>query len=503
MVAPHYSLVSPAVPFAALRHPFIDRFGQFAHAEWPEKVHDEAELAADLAAERAALRPAPASWDRFGGWKEGPVVAQATTQSRGAGPSCPAFGTAKIDGRWWLVTPEGHLFFSFGVDTLRHQTDVLNGHRHPAWYETPPPKNGAMAFTHWNLQHKFGKRDYLADYYRFIHERLASWGFNTIGRWGAWRLPAAGRTPYLLQLESPARAPRLPGTRIYDVFHPDFEEKFRDGVLAQARKEPAIAAAAEDPFCIGLSIDNEPSFGTMIPVMMAQDFRDSPAKNAFFERIRAKYASLAAINSAWGTRLATWPELMSLPAPLPGAGFAADANDFILDWLRRYFSAARSALKSIAPQRLYFAAAFAGMEQPTAAWDAAAESADVLMADVHLRDASALRPLCSPSAPEKPLILGAFTFGCLDRGMFATGPVALPDQAARADALRTFVRGALENPLVVGAHWFQYRDQPIIGRDDGEAFEIGLVDVCDRPYREVIDAAREIGERLYGRVQSL
>ena len=363
MVAPRYSLASPAVPYAALRHPFIDRFGQFAHADWPEKVHDEGEFARDLAAESAALPSAPSSWDEFGGWRDGPAL-EATG----------AFRAEKVDGRWWLVDPAGRLFFSFGVDTLRHYTDASNGNRHPDWYETTPPHNGMMTFTHWNLQRKFGKIDYLADYYRFMHRRLAGWGFNTIGRWGAWRLPAAGRTPYLLLLDSPAKAPRLPGTKIYDVFHPDFEHKFLAGVLDQAKREPAIAAAAEDPYCLGLSVDNELPFEIMTGVMMAQDFRVSPAKNAFFEGIRDKYRSLDAINAAWGTRLATWPELVSLPMPLPGAGFAADAETFVLDWLRRYFKAARNAVKSLAPKRLYFSAAFAGMEQPTAAWDAAPTS---------------------------------------------------------------------------------------------------------------------------------
>lgn len=488
MVTPRYSIASPAIPFAALRHPFIDRFGQFAHAEWPEKVHDEREFAQDLARELAELPPAPDSWDEYGGWRDGPLLT-----------ATGAFRTERIDGRWHLVTPSGHLFFSFGVDTLRHQTDVSNGNRHPDWYETVPPKNGAMSFTHWNLQRKFGRSDYLSAYYGFIHRRLAGWGFNTIGRWGAWCLPAAGRTPYLLQLESPAKAPRLPGTHIYDVFHPDFGNRFRSGVAEQAHKEPAIADAAADPFCLGLSIDNELPVNIMLTVMMAQDFRASPAKNAFLERIRAKYPTLASINDAWGTKLATWPELMSLQIPVPGAGFATDAEEFRLEWLRRYFRTAREAIKGIAPERLYFAAAFAGMEHPVSAWDAAAEAADVLVADIHGRDCSSLAPLCSPAAPERPLLVGAFTFGCRDRGMFAAGPVPLPSQLARAEALRTFARGALGNPFVIGCHWFQYRDQPLIGRDDGEAFEIGLVDVCDRPYPDVIAAAREIGENLYSK----
>ena len=486
MVSPRYSLVSPAVPYDALRHPFVDRFGQFAHADWPEKVHDEREFAEDLARERAAMRPAPASWDEWGGWRDGPRLSPGD-----------AFRVEKVDGRWWFVTPSGTLFFSHGLDTLRHYTDAPNGSRHPDWYETPPPKNGRMAFTHWNLQRKFGKIDYLADYYRHIHARLADWGMNTIGRWGAWRLPTAGRHPYLLLLDSPAKVPRLPGTRIYDVFHPDFEERFIAGVADQVRTEETIARAVEDPLCLGLSVDNELPFEVMTGVMMAQDFRASPAKNAFFARVRAKYGSLAAINAAWGTSMNTWPALAALAMPLPGAGFAADAEEFRLEWLRRYFQTARRAVKGLAPKRLFFAAAFAGMEHPPAVWDAAAESADVLMADVHDRDVAALRPLVSPGTVDRPLLLGAFTFGCLDRGMFAAGPCPAPDQAARSAADTRFVQSARDNPCVVGCHYFQYRDQPLIGRDDGEAFQIGFVDVCDRIYPDLTAAARAFGERMY------
>ena len=488
MVVPRYSLASPAVPYDALRRPFIDRFGQFAHADWPDKVRDERELAADLARERAALRGAPAAWDEWGGWRGGPRL-EATG----------AFRVEKVEGRWWLVTPTGSLFFSHGLDTLRHSTDAANGLRHPDWYETPPPKNGRMAFSHWNLQRKFGKADYLADYYRHVHARLDDWGVNTVGRWGAWNLPAAGRHPYLLLLESPSKAPCLPGTRVYDAFHPDFEPLFLAGIADQVRREAGVARAVDDPLCLGLSVDNEIPFETMIPVMMAQDFRASPAKNAFFEHVRRKYGALDAINRAWGTGLATWPSLAMLSVPLPGADFAADAEEFRLEWLRRYFRVARKAVKAIAPDRLYFAAAFAGMEQPVAAWDAAAESADVLVADVHERDAASLRPLGTAAAPDRPLLVGAFTFGCLDRGMFAAGPCPTPDQAARAAAYARFAASARTNPCVVGCHYFQYRDQPLVGRDDGEAFQIGFVDVCDRPYPELTAAARAFGETMYPR----
>ena len=51
-------------------------------------------------------------------------------------------------------------------------------------------------------------------------------------------------------------------------------------------------------------------------------------------------------------------------------------------------------------------------------------------------------------------------------------------------------------PCCVGAHWFQHVDQPVLGRFDGENYNIGFVDVTDRPYPELTAAAREVNPRL-------
>lgn len=71
------------------------------------------------------------------------------------------------------------------------------------------------------------------------------------------------------------------------------------------------------------------------------------------------------------------------------------------------------------------------------------------------------------------------------------------DQRQRAEAYRYFVTSALENPAVVGAHWFQFYDEPTTGRPDGENYQIGFLDICDTPYVETVAAARDVGYRLY------
>jgi hypothetical protein len=52
------------------------------------------------------------------------------------------------------------------------------------------------------------------------------------------------------------------------------------------------------------------------------------------------------------------------------------------------------------------------------------------------------------------------------------------------------VQQALENfagfPQIVGTHWFQYYDEPQGGRSDGEDYNMGLVDIYDRPYEQLI-----------------
>ena len=81
--------------------------------------------------------------------------------------------------------------------------------------------------------------------------------------------------------------------------------------------------------------------------------------------------------------------------------------------------------------------------------------------------------------------------------MFKHGLAPVWNQAERARSYTRFVEGCLAHPLIVGCHWFQYRDQPLLGRGDGEAYQIGFVDVCDRPYPELTRAARKLGTELY------
>ena len=101
---------------------------------------------------------------------------------------------------------------------------------------------------------------------------------------------------------------------------------------------------------------------------------------------------------------------------------------------------------------------------------------------------------------DKPVIIGEFHCGALDRGMFHTGLVAAPNQRERARMYETYVNSVLDHPLFVGCHWFQYMDQPLTGRTlDGENYNIGFVTITDTPYPEMVAAARKTHSAMYRR----
>ena len=102
-------------------------------------------------------------------------------------------------------------------------------------------------------------------------------------------------------------------------------------------------------------------------------------------------------------------------------------------------------------------------------------------------------------AEDKPMINGEFHFGALDRGMFHTGLVATQDQNARAQCYRNFVNACLDHPRFVGTHWFQWQDQALTGRPDGENYQIGFLNVADMPYPELVEASREVAAKMYRR----
>lgn len=138
-------------------------------------------------------------------------------------------------------------------------------------------------------------------------------------------------------------------------------------------------------------------------------------------------------------------------------------------------------------------------ERPDATLPAGGELCDVVSFNIY-------RPKVVPSdwtvlsGIDKPVLIGEFHMGALDRGMFHTGLVPSEDQADRARMYQEYIRSMVDHPLMVGCHYFKYADEPLTGRPgDGENYNIGVVSVTDTPYPEFLAAAKAVHAEAYQR----
>jgi hypothetical protein len=172
----------------------------------------------------------------------------------------------------------------------------------------------------------------------------------------------------------------------------------------------------------------------------------------------------------------------------------ADFTSFNEELAERYYQICETELKRATPNKLNLGSRFHTVN-PIAV-RAAAKHCDVVSFNKY---ATSIRDLKLPDGSDRPIIIGEFHFPAWDRSFAADADSGQLCEEQRADSYWYYLTGALENPQIVGTHWFQYLDQPLTGRADGENFPIGFVDVTDTPYDELTKVTRELGDNLYTR----
>ena len=172
-----------------------------------------------------------------------------------------------------------------------------------------------------------------------------------------------------------------------------------------------------------------------------------------------------------------------------------DLRVFMQEFADRYFKAVRDALQKADPNHLYLGSRFAGHTLEEV--QACAEYCDVISFNIYRPTIGDMHEL---DGIDHPAIIGEFHMGALDRGMFHPGLVATENQAERAVMYEDYVHSVIDYPLFVGAHFFKYTDEPLVGRSgDGENYNIGVINVTDGTYPEMVKAARKVNTEMYVR----
>ncbi len=484
--------------------PFIDEFGQFIHKDWPGKTHSQEELIAHGKIEEKHLdaNPTPPNRNKYGGWTAGPKL-----------KATGFFRVQKYKDKWWLVDPEGRLFWSHGIDCVRSANATpITDREH---YYRNLPKNDSLFSTFYgrggwaphgyykdhspyrtydfsqaNFLRKYGP-DWQQKFADITHRRLKSWGLNTIANWSDSKIYLMRKTPYVATISYSAR--NLEGSqgywgKFFDVFDPSFRQALR------RRLEREKDTSSGDPWCVGYFVHNELSWGdeTSLAAAALTSPPDQPAKKVFVENLKAKYKSIDKLNNAWGTNHKTWDALLQSNKAPDKKKARDDLTAFYTKIAETYFKTIREEVKKIAPNQLYMGCRFAWVNDLAAR--AATKFCDIVS---YNRYSYSVENHRLPDGIDMPVIIGEFHFGALDRGMFHTGLKKTTNQQDRADKYKSYVQGALRNPYIVGTHWFQYKDQATTGRGDGENYQIGFIDICDKPYPETIKACRQVGYTMY------
>jgi len=397
--------------------PVLDEFDQWAHADWPRKIHSRAQLEGEMAAEvRAFGSGADFGYDEMGGYKD--------TQANATG----FFRVEQIDGVWWFVNPLGHLFLSTGCNGTG---GFGGGPRAGAGGQPGGAAPGAVQ---------------TAAVLRTAR-RLDSWGMNTGGQ---------GR-PNIVFLRWPQNA----ATTFLGV--PDV---YADG-FAQAIDQSANTQCTphkDDPLIIGYFVGNEPPWGD----------RESEVVDLI----------LAGPDTATKAALKNW----LAQGDTPGR-----RKDFVIASFKKYLDTICGAVRKYDPNHLNLGIRFGGK-----------------VADDVLKLAGAF-DVCSINVYEyeptkqversyrlsgRPILIGEFHIGVPENGL-GSGLVQAMNETERGKGYRYYVEQAMSLPYALGAHWFAWRDEPVLGRMDGENYNIGFVDVTDRPYPELVEAAKATHKRLF------
>jgi len=424
-------------------------------------------------------------------------------------PDNPYFRAVQMEGRWWLLDPNGHRFISKGVTTVQFTADVVqNTSRHPYGEAT---------------QIKYGTID---AWRKASAQRLISWGFNSLGAWSDDAISAiAVSNQHLAYAPIVDLGASFVGQKqrgeawlhgiFPDVFDPDFE------TIVHQRAREVCTPRAGDHWLLGWFTDNELRWG---PDWRGSDelltmFLDLPAnvpgKKAAVDLLRERYGDVTKFNAVWNTKFASWDNLANATSITPPvvrqaiyrqneeterqanesdpkrAAFVTDCETFLARLAERYFRITSEAIKAADPHHMNFGCRFAYVPpQPVVA--AAAKYVDVVSFNCYRPDPR--ETINRYAAFGKPLIIGEFSFRAEDSGLpnsRGAGP-KVKTQADRAAAFKNYITLALQNPNLVGYHWFEHCDEPKEGRFDGENSNYGVVNIQDDVYTNLTQAMTEI-----------
>ena len=389
-----------------------------------------------------------------------------------------------VDGRWWMVTPDGRKTMLLGADHVRHMG---------WWCEATGRKDYEAA----NLR-KYGTRE---AWETNTLARMKAWGFNLLGVGSDPSLRHRGLAyTEILHLgdgfthvgNDPTRAicpnpTGIPSTAFPNVFHPDF------ATWCAARAKAICTPLKDDRDLVGYFTDNELCWWGVRGGPTAGLF---DTVDAFAAEHPAKIALERFVASHGGNRN------------------IETKRGFLRLCARTYFEATAAAIRASDPNHLVLGCRFANLDggADLCVWEEAGKVCDVVSFNCYAwadldRNAVFFNGLAgSPrigdvwdevhAAANRPLMVTEWSFPALDSGLPCSNGAGqrMRTQQERAAASSLFARSLLSKPYMLGYVYFMWLDQPKEGitRAFPENSNYGLVNKDDVPYLPLVDALANV-----------
>lgn len=502
--------------------PMVDEFGQRIRGSWQGKTTSFEELSSYLHAQLSRAEKAvgyPADWSEWGGWTKKKFTKTGW------------FHFEHDDKRAWLVDPDGNAFFSNGM-CYGHRAGIYSVADHlDSLFEYLPANEGIMSeawitgdkipqyvvrtgaeyakerklfnFARANMIRVFGDKWYDA-WITINSARLHSMGINTIGigvndydTETTMDFVHKAKIPYVVTL----KLFPLTEQRIFRDFPDVFSKEYQ--TLSDELSAKQLTPYRDDPYMIGYFVTNEPEWCFYKNINLCDRLLRingcAASKQALIDYLQSKYTLISNLNRAWQTDFESFNSLMLPFTPdnmTPDMEEDCDAFHRIL--LQKYYSVVSGSLRRVDSNHLNLGMRFSALNS---------EKADkILYPNMNCFDAFSFNrydasPVDSAQIlaeySDLPCLVGEWHFGAADSGLDSWGVRYADTQQLRAQAISYYLEQSTTARNLVGVHYFEYSDQPFVGRFDGESFNIGIIDVCSRPYPLVMKAFEDFAANMY------
>jgi hypothetical protein len=377
---------------------------------------------------------------QYGGWR-----------ARQAGAT-GFFRTDKIDGRWWLVDPEGSLFLSAGLCSV----------------------NRAGVNRDLSVADKrFGSAEgWAAETAKLLKARR----FNSLGCWSdSEPFQKAGQSmPYFprwnfMSAYRNQRDPKLGPKGYPNECMPLFDDAFEAFCDRHARQ---LEATRNDPWLVGHFSDNELPFR---PDLL---------------ELYLKLPETDSGHQAAGKWLAGYRQEK---AQVGDAKVTPDEQEGFLEYAaHRYYSIVNAAIKRHDPNHLYVGSRIHGRCIAEPVFRGARDVDVVSINYYHRWSVEPQRMDGWVEASGRPFLISEWYAQALGNGQVeATGAgFRVKSQRDRGLFYQNLALGLLEHPACVGWHWFKYGG-------DGPGYAKGIVDTAYNPHTEFLGLIQQLNEQLY------